>query len=291
VVDNLGAARAYYNSLNQLVVNATASTSGTFGLWIYDQQGSAVFDYEVDFFCKGTCPRPTPVVKSVVNAAHPKAGLCSGAFAAAFGEPFATVERLWEGRDFIGNELPKTVEGVSAKFGEGKASVYYVSSNQVNLIMPDLQPGPSKFRLSTTAGDSALFDVTANEFCPAAFMFDDQRYAVALYSDGVLARTPSINGRSLRPGDVVSLYVTGLGPTSPAYRPGEIVPVPLAAANQVRVTLGGVPATVQYAGLIYAGLYQINVKIPAVAVGEQALSIEVGQAKSPTGVSLLVSAQ
>ena len=72
-----------------------------------------------------------------------------------------------------------------------------------------------------------------------------------------------------RPGEIVILWATGLGPTLPAVGPGEL---PRGAAllqsfSQFQVSLGGkaVPSgNILYAGAApgFAGLYQINLLLP-----------------------------
>ena len=64
------------------------------------------------------------------------------------------------------------------------------------------------------------------------------------------------------PGEEIALYGTGFGTTSPAITDGGIVTAPLAVATTPTVTIGGAPAQVVYAGLISAGVYQINVIVP-----------------------------
>ena len=52
-----------------------------------------------------------------------------------------------------------------------------------------------------------------------------------------------------------------------------------------QVTLGGVPLTVDFAGLVGAGLYQINFKIPANAgSGDLALSATVNGLQSQANI-------
>lgn len=292
IIDGLGAVRTLFSGVTQV-----AASTGTFAVWVRDVSDNQVLEFELDFVCAGdgtpgSCPRPPPEVKAVVNAANTNAPVCSGAFAAVFGDWFSpSITRTWEGRDFVGLAMPKALEGVSAKLAEKNSSVSFVSRYQMNIITPNLPPGQTDLRVITSVGQSDPFKVTVAEFCPAAFMID-QRFAIAVYADRSLSRTPSTAGRASKPGDLVSLYVTGLGPTSPAYREGEIPPGPLPTANPVRVFIGNVQAEVSFAGLTTpGGLYQINLKIPVVPVGEQPLRIEVGQAKSPDGVSFLISAQ
>src|SRR5207249_4052417 len=65
-------------------------------------------------------------------------------------------------------------------------------------------------------------------------------------------------------GDVIVIFSTGLGMTNPPVPSG----VPSTAAQvtiPVTVTIGGVNAPVQYAGLSpgFVGLYQVNAVVPA----------------------------
>lgn len=63
------------------------------------------------------------------------------------------------------------------------------------------------------------------------------------------------------PGEVIILYGNGFGPTTPPVTGGSpdqsgILP------QMPTITLGGIPAAVQFAGLISPGLYQFNVTVP-----------------------------
>jgi uncharacterized protein (TIGR03437 family) len=76
-------------------------------------------------------------------------------------------------------------------------------------------------------------------------------------------------------GDIVQVFCTGLGATTPAVATGAVTPAPgltgpVIANAAVTATVGGVAAPVKFAGLVagYVGLYQVNVQIPAgVTVG------------------------
>jgi len=79
--------------------------------------------------------------------------------------------------------------------------------------------------------------------------------------------TAGIDSRPAVAGDILSIYCTGLGSTSPAVATG--VPAPFSPLARVRtdvtVTLGGLPAPVSFAGLTpgLIGFYQINATVPA----------------------------
>jgi uncharacterized protein (TIGR03437 family) len=74
-------------------------------------------------------------------------------------------------------------------------------------------------------------------------------------------------GSPVSRGDYVNIFATGLGPVTNQPATGAPAPAnPLAQTTQtVTVTIGGVPATVPFAGLApgYVGLYQVNVQVPA----------------------------
>jgi uncharacterized protein (TIGR03437 family) len=71
-------------------------------------------------------------------------------------------------------------------------------------------------------------------------------------------------------GDVIVIFCTGLGPTAPTVTAGQPSPNSAIVTIPATVTIGGVSATVQFAGLSpgFAGLYQVNVVVPpGVTVG------------------------
>jgi uncharacterized protein (TIGR03437 family) len=56
----------------------------------------------------------------------------------------------------------------------------------------------------------------------------------------------------------------------------------------VNVTIGGVAAAVQWAGLIGPGLYQLNVQVPAVAAGDQPVIVSAAGFQGVAGVHINV---
>jgi uncharacterized protein (TIGR03437 family) len=99
-------------------------------------------------------------------------------------------------------------------------------------------------------------------------------YGDLLHLDGTL-----VNAKSpAQIGETVSVYLTGLGAVNPAISDGAAGPtVQLAnATNTIAAYIGGVQATVTYAGLApqLAGLYQINLTVPSgVTAGDNNLDI------------------
>ena len=58
---------------------------------------------------------------------------------------------------------------------------------------------------------------------------------------------------------------------------GQLIPQPLPLANNISVQIGGATAQVDYAGLVEAGLYQLNVHVPKVPSGDESVSIKIGK--------------
>jgi uncharacterized protein (TIGR03437 family) len=63
---------------------------------------------------------------------------------------------------------------------------------------------------------------------------------------------------------------------------------PLSDPTKLAVFIGNAPASVQYAGLVSPGLYQINVVVPKIPDGDQPLLIGIGGLTSQSGVSIAV---
>ena len=95
-------------------------------------------------------------------------------------------------------------------------------------------------------------------------------------------------GAAARPGDVLELYGTGLGPTSPSVAPGLVYQGSAPTTNPVTVTIGAIPADVSYAGLTGAGLYQINITVPLMSDGDYPVVAQVAGLSTQSGVLLKI---
>jgi uncharacterized protein (TIGR03437 family) len=92
--------------------------------------------------------------------------------------------------------------------------------------------------------------------------------------------------------DTLTIYLTGMGQTSPAIQAGQPAPAnPLAAAAiQPAVTLGGTALSVSYAGLVpgEVGLYQINASVPSGVSGGLSVPLVINQGEGSTTVLVRV---
>jgi uncharacterized protein (TIGR03437 family) len=99
----------------------------------------------------------------------------------------------------------------------------------------------------------------------------------------------SFSARPVKVGEVLELYGVGFGPTNPPVPAGQAFSGAAPTLPQtVTITIGGVPATVQFSGIVSAGLYQLNVVVPSVASGDQLLQASAGGAQTPGGVYISV---
>ena len=238
---------------------------------------------------------PAPAITGVSNNASGVAAIQSGSWVSIYGAGLAATTRPWQASDIVGGVLPTTLDGVSVQINGKKAAISYISPTQLNVQAPaDTATGPVPVQV-TNAGGTATSTASLQTYSPAFFSFQG-RYAAARHNaDGVAVAPAGYFGASLTsrpavPGEILQIYATGLGPTSPAVPAGQLVatPAPLADPSQLSVTVGGVPATVQYAGLVFAGEYQVNLVMPQLPDGEHALLATIGGVTSQTGILIPV---
>ena len=206
---------------------------------------------------------------ALVNAASYGATVAPGSIAALFGTGMATQTMIASTLP-----LPKTLGGTTVKINGLDAPLFFVSPNQINLQVPGgVTAGTANIQIFTNgiAAAVATGTVTIADAAPGIFTIDQsgRNQAVALNSDlSTNADFDKFPGaRPEASGNVVVIYATGIGNTSPLVTDGTAAPgSPLAqATSATTVTIGGIAAQVQFSGLApgFVGLWQINVVIPA----------------------------
>ncbi len=195
------------------------------------------------------------------------------------------------------NGLVSTNTGGTSVFFNGvAASVIYASANQVGAVVPyGISGSPAQVFVQYFGQSSAPFNVSVASQIPGIFTLNGSgtgQAAAINNADG------SINGGAhpAKIGSYIQLYLTGAGLTTPATDgllnanpPNGPVPV-----LPVSVTIGGKPATVQFAGGAPgapAGVIQVNAQIPAgiTASNTAAVTVQVGQSSSQPGITVAVS--
>jgi uncharacterized protein (TIGR03437 family) len=97
----------------------------------------------------------------------------------------------------------------------------------------------------------------------------------------------------VRAGDVLTIYATGLGRTTPEVPSGTPAPEDELSSTSIPATvkLGGVPADVMFAGLTpgQIGIYQINVQVGGNIAAGDSVPLEITQGGASTSITVPVS--
>ena len=239
---------------------------------------------------------PASRVNSVVNAADFQAAIASAGFVSIIGTGFGTSTRSWTSPDFSGTNLPTSLSGVSVTINGNPAYVEYISPTQVNVIAPDddtigLVQVQVQVQVVTPPGTSYTGTVLKQKLSPAFFTYPSgtTTYVVAVHLDGSLVGPAGPSSRPVVPGETIEIYGTGFGATNPAMPTSQLISQPAPLSSPATVSIGGVNAAVQWAGLVSPGLYQLNVIVPVVATGDQMVQATVSGFQSPSSVFLPVS--
>ncbi len=186
--------------------------------------------------------------------------------------------------------LPGT--GVHVTVGNLPATMYYVSPDQVNFLVPaNLLPGASTVQVVLDGHSGPAIEITLAAASPALFQLD-AKTAVAVHPDGTVITQQA----PAKPGEIILLYATGLGQTLPPVPYGQLFndAAPLVQLANFQLVLDGVAAgrsAVQYAGIApgFAGLYQINVLLPKATKANPEIRIGFGKQLSIAGIHLPVA--
>jgi uncharacterized protein (TIGR03437 family) len=261
------------------------------------ERGDHIYTQKYTLTAASQQPLPSIASSGVVNAASFQAAVAPGGWVTIQGTNLANSTRSWSGGDFNGSALPTTLDGVGVTIDGKAAYVGYISPTQINVLAPgDSTQGPVAVQVANNGLTSAAGSGQLQTAAPAFFLWSG-KYAVATRPDySLVAPANLIQGVTTtpaKPGDVVILWGTGFGATTPAVDPGVLPPSDQLAyvANAVTVTVGGVPATVVGAALApgNAGLYQIAVQVPSsVPDGDLPLLAQVSGIESPSNVLLSV---
>ena len=234
----------------------------------------------------------TPVISQVVSNTGERPLIAPNTWIEVKGQNLAATTRLWQGSDFVNGQMPTSLDGVSVLINGKAGFVYYISPTQVNVLTSlDAAQGVVPVTLRNSGGTSPAATVTSQSYAPGFFSFDGT-YAAATHADGTTLLGPASLYPGLtspaKPGEVVTLYGSGFGQTVPALvnasasQAGTLPVLP-------QITIGGLPATIQFAGVISPGLYQLNVVVPAGAPdGDQALVATYNGATSQPNLMLTV---
>ena len=215
-----------------------------------------------------------PAITDVINGASFEPGIEAGSWVTIRGANLANTSpgRIWRNEEVVGGKLPTALDGVSVTINGKPAFVYYISATQINVQAPsDTAVGPVSVVVTNNGAVSAPATAQLQVAAPAFFLWPNTKSAVTTFGPQYLhVGDPSLTPGAIpaHAGDVVILWATGFGPTSPAALAGTVIlpnpDIPVVAAP-VSVTVGGQPADLISTVLApySVGLYQIAIRLPA----------------------------
>ena len=260
-----------------------------------------------------------PSIAGVVNGASflPDAVTAPGTILSVFGANFGSRDNLNAFPQIDVEGL-----SVSFDQNRAALFAVVASRNQINVLAPNDLPdsGFVSVQVTSLTGASSGFTVRLAAASPGIFRIPDPsnpapRNAAVLFTNTVWLVLPGSMARALQipencsgrvspavtcgqpaaPGDVLQIFTTGLGRATPggdpAGRPLPLGVVAPASGNPLyrtllapAVSVGGVPAEVLFSGLApgFAGLYQINIRVPNGAPAGDDVAVQVSM---PNGTS------
>ena len=218
---------------------------------------------------------PSFTSSGVVNGASFQPSLAPNTWATVMGGGLAASSRSWASTDITGGNLPTSIDGVSVSVNGVPTQISFVGPSQVDfLIPPTAAVGPAQIQVISNEQASAVATVNLTLTAPGLFWLTGNKYVVSTHANGtVTGPTTLIPGATtpVKAGETISLYGTGLTVNTPG----------VGAAALPTVTIGGLNATVIFAGQIDAGITQINVIVPStLASGDAAVVAGIGGQQS-----------
>jgi len=203
-----------------------------------------------------------PQISAIVSAADGKSAAAPGGLITIYGSNLSPTNQATSQIP-----VPTALANSCITVNGQPIPLIFVSPTQVNAQMPFQAVGAETVVVHTPGGTSGNFNLIVQPNAPAVFLSGVAGPVNDLPTVFRAANeTLATDSNPIHPGDVLVIYVTGLGQTNPAGLTGYPAPGnPLSSAlTLVSVTLGGMNLPVSYAGLApgEVGVDQINVTVP-----------------------------
>jgi uncharacterized protein (TIGR03437 family) len=282
-----------------LIATPTNTAGGFLGLIAAGPDGAMWFTETIGKIGRipaGVTSTP-PMITKVANAEGESLTIAPNTWVEIKGANLAPAgdSRPWQNSDFVNNQMPTQLDQVSATVNGKSAYVYYISPAQINVLTPpDPMTGPVLVVVTVNGTAGAAFTAQAQSLSPSFFIFGAGPYVAALHGADyslVGASSLSVPGYTFtpaKPGETVLLYANGFGPTTAPVVSGSVGQGGTLSTLPV-ITIGGVTAIVQYAGLVSPGEFQFNVVVPSsLANGDQPITAMYNGLTTQPGTMLTV---
>ncbi len=213
---------------------------------------------------------PPPAITAIGNGASYQPNYAPGMILTIMGAQLASTTL-----SATSIPLPVQLGGVSVMINGVAAPLWYVSPGQLNVQIPYETPINTSVTLTVSNNNQS---VSASIVAAAA--------APGIFTD---TQGDPVPFSSAAPGQILTMYVTGVGAVSPAVIDGtapadgtplNLLPQP---AQNTSVTIAGVNAPIEFIGIPWGlvGVLQINYQVPArVPIGPQPVVFTVGNLSS-----------
>ena len=184
--------------------------------------------------------------------------------------------------------LPLTMDGVTVSFDVPSAKISvpghltYVSPTQINVQAPWELQGQTSAQVKVTLYGYSYGNVVTVALADTAPQFFDIGGGIVAALDGNNVAVTAAN--PVKRGQVVQLYMNGLGPVTNGPASGEFASttaLTYTKAQDTAVTIGGQTAQVLFTGLApsFPGLYQVNAIVPTgISAGTVPISLTIAGA-------------
>jgi uncharacterized protein (TIGR03437 family) len=185
-----------------------------------------------------------------------------------------------------GVPLPAVLQNVSVRVNNVPAPLFFVSPAQINFQIPQLGAGTYRVQVLKGSAVIASGSVAVAPAAPALFTENQQGtgQAVALNEDGrrngpapPAGVSDTTARRPAHAGEVVQLFGTGGGVTSPVAEAGAAAAAAAPTLLSATAQVGGIRAEVLYSGASpgLVGVWQVNVRVPSSAPTGSAVPVVV----------------
>jgi len=243
-----GSPDGFYDASTTVNVSVQAQPGFKFRLWSGDVNGTsptATVAMSVPRSIQAVLDKvPYVAPSAVANAAGGDTGsVAPGSVISVFGVNLAQGTVVGPA-----GPLVQTLGGLTVHISDRLLPLFFVSPTQINAQLPaDFTPGQQTITLSGTGQPDVQTSVTIASDAPGLFQqpVNGQSVAVAFHPDGtaITADSPA------QQGEIIMIYGTGFGPTTPARPEG----LPVASSPAVSITdpisvqVGGAQCAVQNA--------------------------------------------
>ena len=222
----------------------------------------------------GSAPFLNPLGVFSAASYAPSAPVSPGEFVVLYGSGLATSTM----QATIPYPTAQGLGGTTLTVNGIAAPIYWVSANQINAVVPYGVTGSTATFVATVNGLVSLpITVPLAPTSPGVFSLSANGIG-----DGAIEHPGGAivnQANPAKPGEIIQVFLTGLGAVSPAVPDGTAAPSNPTAKVTAAVTayVGGIKVTnIQFDGLSpdLASLYQLNIQIPSnVPAGPQTLEI------------------